>query len=75
MNDQTSIAEIAAALAEATGSIYTVRCETAACRWAVHAGTPEKAQADYAEHLRTSPRHTGGKWIDRDGRERRGLEP
>jgi hypothetical protein len=27
------------------------------------------------EPLRTSARHTGGAWIDRDGRERRGLEP
>lgn len=53
---------------------HTVRCDYASCHYAVHTGSAERAQAAYAEHLRTDARHTGGEWIDRDGRARKGLE-
>lgn len=74
MSDRQFIAGIAAAIAGSTGLIHSVPCEVEGCHFTIHAGSPEQAQVAYAEHVRTDPRHTGGEWIDRDGREWRGLE-
>ncbi len=51
-----------------------IACETDGCDWAVHAEIGTAALDAYARHLSTDPRHRNGEWIDRDGRERRGLE-
>lgn len=74
MSDREFSSDIAAAFAVAVGAHHAVRCDTEGCGWAVHTGSPGASQAAYGEHLRTDPRHTGGEWIDRDGRTRRGLE-
>lgn len=71
--DRALIAGVATAIAVAK-NWHSVRCQTEGCHWAMHTGDPDRAAAAYDEHLRTSARHTGGLWIDRDGRQRRGLE-
>lgn len=74
MSDREFSSQVAEALATAVDARHAVRCETEGCGWAVHTGSPRASRAAYEEHLRTDPRHTGGEWIDRDGRTRRGLE-
>lgn len=75
IEDERLIVGVSQALAEAAHLEHSRRCEAEGCRWAVHVGSDEAAQAAYDKHRRTDARHTGGVWIDRDGRERRGLEP
>lgn len=66
MSNRAFVAEVAR---------HAVRCASEGCHYTVHAYSLERAQEDCEEHLRTDPRHTGREWIDRDERERRGLEP
>jgi len=64
----------AAAIAAYRATLTRIRCETDGCDWGVSTPTASVSQRHYEEHLRTDPRHTNGEWIDRDGRERRGLD-
>jgi len=74
IEDERLITGVSQAVADAGGLKHSRRCETEGCRWAVHTGSEDGAQVAFDKHLRTDPRHTGGEWIDRDGRLRRGLE-
>jgi hypothetical protein len=43
------------------------------CEYAVTAGSSWPAEHRMADHIAHDPRHTGGEWIDRDGRSRVGF--
>ena len=49
-------------------------CFDPRCDWAITSSNPVESGIALAEHHTRDPRHTGGRWIDRDGNERRGFD-
>lgn len=48
-------------------------CPDSRCRWTITT-SQDKAEQAVADHLAVDARHTGGSWVDRDGRERVGFD-
>lgn len=71
MTDRQFIELIAKTLAGAKKTRHA--CPIEGCNWAIWMPQSTSGGSVLARHLREDPRHTGGRWTDRDGNERVGL--